>query len=88
MAEHTISDYFGELDEGLSRDPVQVVKENVRGLDADDVVEVAGYPEAEVPTVRVVRAERVIATFGFIQADDGGLAMDTSALCASEGLRA
>jgi len=88
LAEHTIRDFFGELNGGLSTDPIQVVKENVRGLQTDDLVEVAGYPEAEVPTVRVVRADRVIATFGFIRADDGGLAIETSDLCASEGLRA
>jgi hypothetical protein len=87
MVESTIRDFM-ELDEGLSQDPLQLVEENVKGLEAGDVVEVGGYPEAEVPTVRVVRAGRVIATFGFIQADDGGLAIETSDLCASEGLRA
>jgi hypothetical protein len=87
MVESTIRDFI-ELDEGLSQGPLQLVEENVKGLEAEDVVEVAGYPEAEVPTVRVVRAGRVIATFGFIQADDGGLGIETSYLCASEGLRA
>jgi hypothetical protein len=87
MVEGTIRDFI-ELDDGLSRDPVQLVEESVKGLESEDVVEVAGYPEAEIPTVRVVRDERVIATFGFIQADDGGLAIETSDLCASEGLRA
>jgi hypothetical protein len=64
-----------------------LVHDGVKGVETDDEVEVAGYPEAEIPTARVVRDERVIATFGFIQADDGGLAIETSYLCASEGLR-
>jgi hypothetical protein len=88
MGQSTISDFAYPLGDGLSKDPVELVKDGVKGLDPEDVVEVAGYPEAEVPTVRVVRAGRVIATFGFIQADDGGLAIETSDLCASEGLRA
>jgi hypothetical protein len=87
MVQSTISDY-APLGEGLSKDPVQLVHDGVKGLETDDLVELAGYPEAEIPTVRVVRDGRVIATFGFIQADDGGLAIETSELCASEGLRA
>jgi hypothetical protein len=87
MGQSTQSDYFQPLGDGLSKDPVQLVHHGVKGLEADDVVELAGYPEAETPTVRVVRAERVIATFGFIKADDGGLAIERSELCASDGLR-
>ena len=87
MRQSVQSDYFQPLGDGLSKDPVQLVHDGVKGLETDDEVEVAGYPEAEIPTARVVRDERVIATFGFIQADDGGLAIETSYLCASEGLR-
>jgi len=87
MAQGTINDYASPLDGGLSKDPVELVHAGVTGLEPDDVVELAGYPEAEIPTVRVLRDERVIATFDFIQADDGGLAIETSELCASEGLR-
>jgi hypothetical protein len=88
MGQSTISDFAYPLGQGMSKDPLELVHEGVKGLETDDVVELAGYPEAEIPTVRVVRDERVIATFGFIQADDGGLAIETSDLCASEGLRA
>ncbi len=87
MRQSVVSDYFQPLGDGLRKDPVQLVHYGVKGLETDDVVELAGYPEAEIPTVRVLRDERVIATFGFIQADDGGLAIETSELCASEGLR-
>jgi hypothetical protein len=88
MGQSTISDFAYPLGQGMSKDPLELIREGVKGLETDDVVELAGYPEAEIPTVRVVRDERVIATFGFIQADDGGLAIETSNLCASEGLRA
>jgi hypothetical protein len=87
MVQSTISDFAHPLGQGMSKDPIQLVHDGVRGLETDDLVEIAGYPEAEVPTVRVVRDDRVIATFGFIQADDGGLAIETGDLCASEGLR-
>jgi len=87
MVQSTISDFSSSLGEGWSKDPVQLIHDGVKGLEADDAVELAGYPEAETPTVRVVRDESVIATFGFIQADDGGLAIERSELCASEGLR-
>jgi hypothetical protein len=88
LMQSTISDFAHPLDQGMSNNPLELVREGVRGLEADDVVELAGYPEAEIPTVRVVRDGRVIATFGFIQADDGGLAIETGDLCASDGLRA
>jgi hypothetical protein len=88
LVQSTISDFAHPLDQGMSKNPIELVREGVRGLEADDVVELAGYPEAEIPTVRVVRDGRVIATFGFIQADDGGLAIETGDLCASDGLRA
>ena len=88
MVQSTISDFARPLGDGMSKDPLELVREGVKGLEADDAVELAGYPEAEMPTVRVVRDDRVIATFGFIRADDGGLAIETSELCATEGLRA
>ena len=87
MVQSMISDFAYPLGKGWSKDPVQLIHDGVKGLETDDVVELAGYPEAEIPTVRVVRDERVIATFGFIQADDGGLAIETSESCATEGLR-
>lgn len=87
MGESTIGDFAYPLDEGLSNDPVELVREGIKGLGSDDVVEVAGYPEAEVPTVRVLRDRKVIGVFGFLKADDGGLAIESSDICASEGLR-
>ncbi|MGH2698004.1 MAG: hypothetical protein ACRDJL_02230 [Actinomycetota bacterium] len=86
MIQSTISD-FEELGEGLAEDPVALVEESVQGLRADDVVELAGYPKADTPSVRIVRAGQVIGVFGFLEADDEGLELETSNLCGSEGLR-
>lgn len=86
MEQSTISD-FVDLGDGLSKDPVELVQDEVKGLEPDDVVEVAGYPKADVPTVRVLRDRKVIGVFGFLKADDGGLTIETSDVCASEGLR-
>jgi hypothetical protein len=81
-----ISD-LAELEESLPRNPVALVEEQVKGLRADDVVELAGYPEARVPTVRVVRGDDVIAVFGFHPADDGGLAIESGDSCGAAALR-
>lgn len=87
LGQSTISDFEYPLGDGLSRDPVELVQDGVKGLEPDDVVEVAGYPKADVPTVRVLRDRKVIGVFGFLKADDGGLTIETSDVCASEGLR-
>ncbi|CAN5484169.1 hypothetical protein BH20ACT23_BH20ACT23_16760 [soil metagenome] len=87
MMQSSISDFAYPLGKGLSKDPVELAQDTVKGLESDDVVEIAGYPEAEVPTVRVERDGKVIGVFGFLKAEDGGLVIETSDLCASEGLR-
>jgi hypothetical protein len=50
---------YGEGSTGVPGDPVQVVKDHVTGLEFDDRVERAGYPESEEPLVRIVRAGAV-----------------------------
>ena len=87
MVQSTISDFAYPLGDGMGKEPVELVEENVKGLEPDDVVEVGGYPEAELPTVRVVREDKVIGAFGFLKADDGGLTIESSELCDSAGLR-
>ena len=72
---------------GGGHDPVAVVEESVKGLEPDDVVEVAGYPEAEVPTVRVVRTDKVVGVYGLLKTEDGGLLIEGTASCDSAGLR-
>ncbi len=69
------------------QDPVTAVEESLKGLEPDDVVEVGGYPEADAPTVRVVRDEKVIGVYGFVEAEDRGLVRGGSSVCASAGLR-
>ena len=73
MVAGTTGDYASPLKIGQGEDPVAIVGESVKGLQPEDVVETAGYPEADVPTVRVVRDGKVIGTYGFLEAGDGGL---------------
>jgi hypothetical protein len=64
MAVSQISDYFGDAS-GQTGDPVDLTRENLKGLEDDDAVERAGYPESGDPVVRVVRDGNVIALARF-----------------------
>jgi len=70
-----------------NRDPAEAVKEMVKGLKPDDVVEPAGYLQADVPAVRIVRDSKVVGVIGFAETDDG-FGIDGTSTCASAGLRA
>jgi hypothetical protein len=45
------------------KDALDAVLSAVRGIRPADVIEVAGYPEAPDPTLRLVRQDRVLAAF-------------------------
>ncbi|HET9544217.1 MAG TPA: hypothetical protein VFO88_01430 [Gaiellaceae bacterium] len=68
---------------GVKGDPAEVVKaESEAQLEPGDVVEAAGYPEAEgFSTVRVVRDGRVISTVDLVPTDDGGWLISTTSTC-------
>ncbi|MGE5460341.1 MAG: hypothetical protein ACM3WR_06925 [Solirubrobacterales bacterium] len=53
-------------------DPVQSAKEHVKGLEPGDVVESAGYPDSEIPHVRVVRDGEVVAVLEYFSDGQGG----------------
>lgn len=86
LVEGSTLDYATPLPKGRSNDPVTVVEESVKGLHPGDVIETAGYPEAELPDVRVVRKEKVIAVYSLLEAEDGGLVLEGGSSCASAGL--
>jgi hypothetical protein len=60
---------YAEGATGVVGDPVQVVKDHVSGLEFDDAVERAAYPESVEPVVRIVREG---ATVGLITLFDDG----------------
>ena len=67
-------------------DPAEAVEEMVRGLKPDDVVELAGYVQADVPAVRIVRDSKTVGSIGLVEID-AGLAIEGTHLCAAAGLR-
>jgi hypothetical protein len=67
-------------------DPAEAVEEMVKGLKPDDLVEPAGYPQADVPTVRIVRDSKVVGVIGFAETDDG-LGIEGTSTCDSARLR-
>jgi hypothetical protein len=68
-------------------DPAEAVAKMVKGLKPVDVVELAGYVEADVPDVRIVRDSKTVGSIGLVEID-AGLAIEGVHLCASAGLRA
>lgn len=77
---------YAALPIGEGEDPVVAVEELIKGLKPDDVVEPAGYLQADVPAVRIVRDSKVVGDIGIVETDDG-LAIEATSLCASAGLR-
>jgi hypothetical protein len=47
----------------VEEDPLEAVLGAVKGIRAGDMIEVAGYPEAPNPTLRLVRHDRVLGAF-------------------------
>ncbi|MDQ4095952.1 MAG: hypothetical protein M3174_07100 [Actinomycetota bacterium] len=82
LIESAILDYVAGAESEFT-DPVAAARDYFKNLEGDDIVELAGYPEADPPVVRVVRDGRVVATAGFLRADDGGVIVETHAICAS-----
>jgi hypothetical protein len=72
---------------GRDGSPVAITKRTFRGLDAEDVVRRAGYPEARSPTVAVVRDGRTVASASFHRADEGGWLVGGTSRCSEEGIR-
>lgn len=63
-------------------EPVEIVRERMRGLKPDDVVERAGYPEQSHAWVRVLRDDRVVALVNF-----GPIRWSTVSVCVDSGIR-
>jgi len=66
---------------GFSGDPVQVARDHVSGLEFDDLVERASYPESEEPVIRVVRGGAVVGKVTFINDGSGGWLVNTIEGC-------
>jgi hypothetical protein len=78
-----VSDYVAGAT-GEAGDPVDLARERldqVTGLRDDDTVEVAGYPADVIPTVRLVRDDRVLATITYRPDGQGGWLEETLSRC-------
>ncbi len=85
MVSTGISDYVQDA-LGAEGDPVELARRDFEsalegGLEPDDVVERAGYPESDQPIVRLVRDDGVIATVEYRGAEGGGWLEETLSRC-------
>ena len=62
-------------------DPVEVARKHLSGLEYDDAVEQAGYPDSKDPIVRVVRNGDVLAMATFRDDGQGAWRIDTLVTC-------
>lgn len=67
--------------------PLDIARRTIEGLDDDDVLAVAGYPEEENASVIVVRDGEVIASFGFVRFEDRPWSIAGGTVCEGSGLR-
>jgi hypothetical protein len=72
---------YGEGTTGFAGDPVQVVRAHVSGLEFDDTVQLALYPDSEQPVVRVVRDGEVVARATLREDGQGGWLLDALEHC-------
>jgi hypothetical protein len=79
-----VTDYIQGA-EGESTDPLEAARKAVEsyGLEPDDVFEPAGYPEAEVPKVRLVRDGAPLAVVDLIDDGKGKWLVSTVTGCSS-----
>lgn len=81
----TTVDYAGELVE-RGPPPMSVVRELVPGLLPDDVLRVAGYPEAPDGPVIVIREQEVVARFAFGRFQGEAWSILAASVCEGTGL--
>lgn len=66
---------------GFEGDPVQVVRDHVSGIEFDDLIERAGYPDSQRPVIRVVRDGAVVGKVTLRDDGSGGWLDDTVEGC-------
>ncbi|MGH2734088.1 MAG: hypothetical protein ACRDKZ_00800, partial [Actinomycetota bacterium] len=67
-----INDFMSDAD-GEKGEPVELTRKHMKGIRPDDELDYSGYPEADNPSVRVVRNGRTAAVVSFQRAGDDGL---------------
>lgn len=86
LIQSTVHDYSADA-RGERGNPVRLAHERVRNLHREDNVERAAYPRSRDATVRVVRAQHVIAALHFDRRAKGRWLLGSDELCSSTGLR-
>ncbi|MGH2591422.1 MAG: hypothetical protein ACRDGW_11590 [Actinomycetota bacterium] len=86
----TILDFI-DVTTGFSNDPVEAVRQSIRGLQPGDAISLSrsGYPAADTEgegTVVVDRDGRAVAIFGVTLADDGRWLVSGGRGCATVGI--
>ena len=66
---------------GFAGDPVQVARDHVSGLEFDDLVERAGYPESQLPVIRLVRDGAIVGKVTLRDDGSGGWLDDSVEGC-------
>ena len=78
-----VTGWFADFAPGATGDPdpVQSAKDHLSGLEPGDVVEVAGYPDAEIRQVRVVRDGEVVAVLEYSSDGQDGWLQSSGGSC-------
>lgn len=82
----SISDYAGGST-GKKGDPVDIVRQAVKGLASSDVLERARYPEQANPVVRIIREGDMVGVAGLTLTEEGGYLLESFSSCPSADLR-
>ena len=78
---------FGEVPMSVGPVPLDEAREALQGLDEDDEVLHAGYPEQIDAEVIVRRDLQVVASFSFVTFDGEDWVVEGSTICESSGIR-
>ncbi|MPZ68657.1 MAG: hypothetical protein GEU71_03920 [Actinobacteria bacterium] len=87
MQQSVIFDHFF-ASPGRKGDPVDLARDVLHNLKADDVLERAGYPgEEQRVTVRVQRGGKTVAGVSYDLAENGGYLLSGANICDATGIR-
>lgn len=77
---------FAEAPLDVGPVPLSEARKAIRGLDDDDQVLRAGYPEQRDAAIIVRRHSQIVASFGFVTFDGEDWVVEGSQICTSSGL--
>lgn len=77
---------YASRSSGEQGNPEEIARGQLKGLEPDDQIFTAGYPEAEYRDIAVERDGDIVAVLGYSPTEDGGWILGGYSVCSSSGI--